>query len=634
VTWRPPVDLEARRRAEASDSDAYWAEVAAELPWTQSWNTVYEDAPPSFRWFSGGRTNLCVTCVDRPVERGHGGRTALAYRSERGHAEDLSFDELQLRVRQAAAALRSLGIRRGDAITIYMPTCIEAVVLMLAATRIGAVHSVVFAGFGAGALADRIDASGSRWLFTADVTYRRGSEVDLLSIARDAVGSLAEPPQGVVVLWRGEPGAVPVGERTLTWPQFLSGGASASDQAEAMEAGEPAFILATSGTTAAPKLVVHNHGGYQVAVHHAARVCFDLGPDDVWWATSDIGWIVGHSFMVYGPLMEGARSVVFEGQIDHPHPDSLWRLVAEEGVTGLFTSPTAIRLLMRYGEQEAHRHDLSALRRVASAGEVLNPAAYDWLGQAVLRGRVPVIDNMWQTETSAPLFATPVADGYEPRPGSAGLPLPGTDAAVVGPDGEELLPGTQGVMVLRRPTPGLTTRLWRDEGRYETDYWQRLPGRWYYVGDSARIDEDGFVWFSGRADEIIKIAAHRLGTIEVESALLSHPAVAEAGVVGMPDELRGEVIAAFVVLKHGHENSAGLEDALRAAVRERLGPVAVIGQVRLVDALPKTRSGKIMRRVLKAVVLDVPPGDVTTIEDEVTVEEARAAWASLGGVAG
>jgi acetyl-CoA synthetase len=357
------------------------------------------------------------------------------------------------------------------------------------------------------------------------------------------------------------------------------------------------------------------------------RWCFGLKPTDIWWATSDIGWIVGHSYMVYGPLLTGCTTVVFEGALDYPHAEANWRVAVEElGVTGIFTSPTAVRALMRYGDAPLRSVDHARLERVVCAGEVLNAPAWDWLQNTILDGRTPVIDHMWQTETSGPVFGNPYGIGLLPiKPGSAAIPLPGIEAAVVGPDGTPCAAGEKGIMVVKRPFPGLTAALWGEPDRYARDYWQKIPGV-YYTGDSAHVDDDGYVWFGGRADEIIKIAGHRIGTIEVESACLTHPAVAECGVVGRPDETRGEVISAFVLLKHGHAASPELRRELIETLRHELGPIAVVGELNFVGMLPKTRSGKIMRRVLKAVILDRDPGDITTIEEEGSVEEARQAW--------
>jgi acetyl-CoA synthetase len=541
----------------------------------------------------------------------------------------LTYAQLLHAVTRAAAALRGLGIGRGDRITLYMPTSPEAVVLMLAAVRIGAMHSVVFAGFGAQALADRIEASGSRLVFTADATFRKGKPVRLKPIVDEALETAGRTVERVVVLRRtAEP--APEGPRDLSWGDFLDGAAGHAGDWTSMEANEPAFMLATSGTTARPKLAVHTHGGYQVHVFSMGRWMFGLRPADVWWATSDIGWIVGHSYMVYGPLLAGCTTVVFEGALDHPQPESTWRAVVEElGCSGIFTSPTAIRTLMRYGDEPLQRVDHARLERVFCAGEVLNPPAWDWLQNRIFGGRIPVVDHMWQTETSGPVFGNPYGLNLLPiKPGSAGIALPGIEAAVVAPDGQPCAPNEKGVMVLTRPFPGLTPAIWGEPERYRDDYWRRIPGV-YYSGDSAHVDEDGYVWFAGRADEIIKIAGHRIGTIEVESACLKHPAVAECGVIGRPDELRGEVISIFALLKHGHRPSPQLRAALVETVRHELGPVAVIGELNFVSLLPKTRSGKIMRRVLKAVILDRDPGDLTTIEDEGSVEEARQAWQQM-----
>jgi acetyl-CoA synthetase len=414
--------------------------------------------------------------------------------------------------------------------------------------------------------------------------------------------------------------------RDVEWPEFLAGGRGHSGAHVEMESNEPAFILATSGTTAKPKLAVHTHGGFAVHVASMAKWVFGLRPDDVWWSTSDIGWIVGHSYIVYAPLLAGCTTLAYEGAIDHPSPAVLWKIVEDFGVTGIFTSPTAVRLLMRYGETHAHAHDLSSLERVFCAGEVLNAPAWEWLQEKALCGRVPVIDHMWQTETSGPVFGNPYGIAMLPiKPGSAGVPLPGIDAAILGPDGAPCGPNEKGIMVIRRPFPGLTATLWGEPERYGRDYWDRIPGV-YTTGDSAHVDDDGYVWFAGRADEIIKIAGHRIGTIEVETACLQHPAVAEAGVTGRPDALRGEVVSAFVVLRQGFSSSDHLRKEVLDTIRRELGPVAVVGELNFVASLPKTRSGKIMRRVLKAVTLNSDPGDITTIEDESSVEEARHAW--------
>jgi len=612
-----------------TDPDGFWGRAAEALPWFRKWDRVFEWAPPTFRWFVGAQTNMAYNCLDHHVARGWGGHTALIYANERGERRVFTYTQLKREVERAAAALRGLGLQKGDRLTLYMPNSPEAITVMLAAARIGAIHSIIFAGFGAGALADRIRSSGSRLVFTADVTYRKGKDVRLKEIVDAALELGTTSVEHVISLQRADAAMPMTAGRDLAWEEFLAQAAGHNGAHVPMESNEPLYILATSGTTAKPKLAVHTHGGYQVHIHSMGQWVFGLKPTDIWWATSDLGWAVGHAYIVYAPLLAGCTTIVYEGALDHPSPDTVWQLIEEFGLTGVFTSPTGVRLLMRYGEAHAHKFDLSSLERVVCAGEVLNAPAWEWLQKKVLHDRVPVIDHMWQTETGGPVFGNPYGLGMLPiKPGSATIPLPGIEAAVLTPEGQPVAPGEKGIMVLKRPFPGLTASLWGEPERYGRDYWERIPGV-YYTGDSAHIDEDGYVWFAGRADEIIKIAAHRLGTIEVETAFLKHPAVAEAGVTGRPDELRGEVISAFVALKQGRAPSAQLRQELLETVKQELGPVAVIGELNFVNMLPKTRSGKIMRRVFKAVVLGRDPGDITTIEDEGSVEEARQAWQQM-----
>ena len=631
------ADDDARSRYDAfyrrslDDPEGFWLEVAGELiDWRRAPDRAFEQTdPPSFRWFPGGRTNLAYNALDRHVEAGRGDRPALIALDERGGVRRLTYAQLLTEVQRVAAALRGLGVGHGDRITIYMPTCVEAIVSMLACVRIGAIHCVVFAGFGAGALGERIRASGSRLVLTADITYRKGKEVDLGSIVDAALADDRGAVEHVVVLERNAGARSFDGQRQMRWDDFLTRGAGQDTSVADTAAEDPAFILATSGTTAKPKLAVHGHGGYQVHIAAMGRWVFGLRPDDIWWSTSDIGWVVGHGYIVYAPLIAGCTTIAYEGALDHPDPGSPWQIVEDEGVTGVFTSPTAVRLLMRYGTEVPRQHDLSTVERIVCAGEVLNAPAWEWLQREVFDDRVPVIDNMWQTETGGPIFGNPYGIGLLPiRPGSAGVALPGIEPVVVDPSGEPTATGEKGIMLIRRPFPGLIATLWGDRQRYAKDYWEPIRGG-YYVGDAAQIDDDGYVWFAGRADEIIKIAGHRLGTIEVETAFLRHPAVAEAGVTGVPDELRGEVIAAFVALRAGHQPSDELRRELLLTVRNELGPVAVIGSCGFVGSLPKTRSGKIMRRVLKAVALDRDPGDVSTIEDEASIDETRRAVADL-----
>jgi acetyl-CoA synthetase len=625
-------------RAARDDPDGFWARAADALPWHRSWDRVFEWDPENpdergryFRWFVGGQTNLAWNCVDRHVEAGNGGRAALVCEDERGGQTTLTYAQLQHEVRRTAAALRGLGIASGDRIGVYMPTCREAIVLMLACVRIGAIHMVVFAGFGSGALGGRLQMAGAKALFCSDLTYRKGKEVALKGIVDEALAEYGKGVVSVVVLRRGEEAPPMSPGRDMYWPDFLALGRGHNDQVQWLESNEPAFILATSGTTARPKLAVHTHGGYQVHIHAMGDWVFGLEQKDIWWSTSDIGWVVGHSYIVYAPLLTGCTTIAFEGALDHPRPETFYRVIESNRVTGVFTAPTAVRMLMKYGSEPARKYDLESLTRVVSAGEVLNAPAWEWLQLEVLENRVPVLDHMWQTETGGPIFGNPWGLGMLAiKPGSGGIALPGVEAAVVSPEGDELGPNEKGMMVVKRPFPGLTATLWGEVERYANDYWRRIPGKTLYLsGDASSFDEDGYAWFSGRADEIIKIAGHRIGTIEVETAFLRHPGVAEAGVTARPDPVRMEVISAFVVLKDGYAPSEGVRRELLDTVRRELGPIAVIGDLNFVSTLPKTRSGKIMRRVLKAVTLDKDPGDISTIEDAGSVQDAREAWEAM-----
>lgn len=619
-------------REATEDPERFWVQAAEQLPWFRKWDRVFEWTPPTFRWFIGAQTNLCYNCLDYHVERGRGGQAALIAQDERGERQVYTYAQLLHAVKQAAAALRGLGVKKGDRVAIYMPTCPEAITIMLACARIGAIHVVIFAGFGASALADRVVRTGARVVFAADVTWRKGREVQLKEIVDASLKEGASETVEHVVVLRRASAAVPMqAGQDIRWDDFLALAEGQDTGYMALEANEPSFILPTSGTTAKPKLAVHTHGGYQVHIRSMGDWVFGLKPSDVWWSTSDIGWIVGHSYIVYAPLLFGCTTISFEGALDHPGPETFYRVLEENRVSGIFTSPTLVRLLMRYGAEAARRFDLSSVERALCAGEVLNAPAWEWFQKQVFEDRIPVIDHMWATETGGPVVGNPYGIALLPiKPGSAGIPLPGIEAAIVTAEGQPCQSGQNGLFVIKRPFPGLIPTLWDEPERYGHDYWGLIPHtNVYSTGDAASMDEDGYVSFNGRADEIIKIAAHRIGTIEVETAFLQHPAVAEVGVTGRPDELRGEVISAFVVLKQGIRPSEQLRQELLQTVRHELGPLAVIGDLNLVEMLPKTRSGKIMRRVLKAVVSGKDSGDISTIEDEASVEEAREAWRQM-----
>ncbi len=470
--------------------------------------------------------------------------------------------------------------------------------------------------------------AGSRVVVTADVAYRKGKGIWLKETVDEALGT-PNPVEKVIVL-RREPQELPMMKgRDLTWEEALDQGEGVAADVVAMEASDPAFILYTSGTTAKPKGTVHVHGGYQVHIYAMGKWVFDMKETETWWATSDIGWIVGHSYIIYAPLLMGCTTVMYEGVPDYPSPDTWWKVVEKYRVDRIFTAPTAIRLLMKHGEEWPKRHDLTSLKAIVSAGEVLNPAAWEWLQRKVLDDAVPVIDHMWQTESGGPMVGNPFGINMLPiKPGSATIPLPGVDGDVVDSQGKSLPPGAKGIFVCRRPFPGLTPTLWNDPDRYAHDYWERIPNC-YYTGDAAMRDEDGYVWFLGRDDEVINIASHRIGTIEVENVLITHPVVTEAAVVGKPDPLKGEVAVAFVVLKGGEEGNEGVKQELKDLVSERMGAFVLLDEVCFVNTVPKTRSGKIMRRLIRAFVTEAELGDYSTIEDEASLDEVRRAVQEL-----
>lgn len=609
------------------DPEGFWGEIASELHWFKPWDRIFEGTNETFKWFSGGMTNISYNCVDFHVKEGRGNRAAIIWESgEGGQTRVLTYNQLLFEVTRFAKALRALGVKRGDRVTIYMPMIPEATIAMLATTRIGAIHSVVFGGFGYGALAERIADAGSEIVVTSDVGYRRGKIVPL----KETVDLALKEVKGVkrvIVLKRGDTDPPLIPGRDILWEDAIEMGALESSDVVPMRSDELAFILYTSGTMAKPKGTVQPHGSYQVYVYAMGKWVYDLKETDVWWSTSDIGWIVGHSYVVYGPLLTGCTTIMYEGVPDYPTPDIWWKIAERNRVTQMWISPTGVRALMQHGEQWPRKHDLSSIRAIFCAGEVLNPPAYEWLSKKVFEDRIPVVDHMWQTETSGPIVGNPIGIATLPiLPGSATIALPGIDADVVDDKGQSLPPGVEGNFVIRRPFPGLTPTIWNDPERYKRDYWSRIPGC-YYTGDGASRDENGYFWFVGRFDEIIKISAHRVGTVEIESVLLLHPDVAEAAVVGVPDELRGEVAFALVVPKPGKEPTESMKAELKELVRRNMGAVVVIGNIAFVSKLPKTRSGKIMRRLIKAVVAGQPLGDTSTIEDPAAIEEIKKAVA-------
>jgi acetyl-CoA synthetase len=622
------------------DLEGFWEAAALkashEIHWFKKWDKVFNWEYPNFQWYIGGLTNICYNAVDYNIVRGRAGKAAIIAESgETGEKQVITYAQLLSLVKQYAAALRGMGVKKGDRVAIYMPNGIESAASMLACARIGAIHVVIFAGFSSNAVADRVNISGAEYVLTQDEGLRRGKPVALKPIIDDGLSKAPAGQIKKVVVLRKSQERVPAmtGGRDIYWEEFLTLGEGQSADYELMESNDPLFMLPTSGTTAKPKVTVQKHGGYQIWVYNMGKWIYDMQPEDVWFATSDIGWIVGHSYNVYGPLLHGCTTILYEGTPDYPNKDMWWEIASRNRASALWLSPTGVRGLMRLGIEHAQKHDLSAVQRIFCAGEVLNPPAWSWLQEQVFENKIPVMDHMWQTETSGPIFANPYGLGIIPiKPGSAHIPVPGVVADVVDEKtGEPLEPGQKGVIIIKRPFPGLVSQLWGDPDGLRTNYWEKLESTKgaYYCGDAAAKDEDGYVWFAGRSDEVIKIAAHRIGTVEVESALIGHPAVVEAGVSGVPDELRGEVACAFVVLKAGYEPTEELRKELVAHVRNTMGAIVVMKDVQFVGMLPKTRSGKIMRRVMKTLMMGSELGDLSTIEEEASVSEIREAISKM-----
>jgi acetyl-CoA synthetase len=626
-----PPQLKFMLKRALDDTENFWAEIANELHWFKRWDKVFEWNYPNFTWFKGGVTNIAYNCLESNIEKGRGNHAAIIWENgENLPSSVLTYNQLLFEVERFSAALKALDVKKGDRVTIYMPMVPEAIIAMLATTRIGAIHSVVFGGFGYVALAERIEDAESKVVVTADVGLRHGKTIDLKGVVDEALKTSGQNVKNVIVLKRGEKTPAMTFGRDVYWQEAVENGEGIETEPEKMHANEPAFILYTSGTMAKPKGAVQPHGSYQVYIYAMGKWVYDMQETDVWWSTSDVGWIVGHSYVAYAPLLFGCSTIMYEGVPDHPSPDVWWRIIERNKVTRFWVSPTGVRALMKYGDEWPKKHDLSSVKFVACAGEVLNPPAWEWLQKRVFGDRVPVIDHMWQTESSGPMVGNPYGIALLPiKPGSATIPLPGIDAEVVDENGKPAPVGVEGTFVIKRPFPGLTATLWRDHQRYVQNYWNRFPGV-YTTGDAAMKDEDGYIWFLGRVDEVIKISAHRIGTIEIESALLQHPAVAEAAVVGQPDPMRGEVACAFVVLKNCAEQNEALKQTLRDLVKKTLGPIVIVNDIFFVSRLPKTRSGKIMRRLIKSIITDKPLGDYSTIEDETAIEELKNAASRLG----
>ena len=609
------------------DPNGFWSEQARKLDWYKTWDRVLDWNPPYARWFVGGRLNACYQCVDRHVKTWRRSKVAIYWEGENGETRVLSYSTLFRDVNRYASALQQIGVKKGDRIALYLPMIPELPIFMLACARIGAVHTVIFSGFGAQAMCDRIADTQAKVIVTADGGYRRGKITPLKEMADEAATTCSSVEKIIVVKRTGQP--VPMTEGRDFWLSTLLDKAEVLVKPEAVESTHPLYILYTSGTTGKPKGVVHSTGGYLVFNHSAYEWVFDIKEESVYWCTADVGWVTGHSSIVYAPLSHGAAIVLYEGAPDYPTVDRWWDIVEKYGVSIFYTSPTAVRLFMRYGTEGPQKHDLSSLELLGSVGEPINPEAWQWYYKYIGRERCPIVDTWWQTETGGIMISpTPGIEPIPLKPGSATFPLPGIDAAVVDSEGKETAPGQTGFLIIRKPWPGLLLDVYGDPQRYKEAYWSRFPGS-YYTGDFAMRDEDGYFWLLGRADEVLKVAGHRIGTAELESAAVSHPAVAEAAVVSKPDPLKGEAIVLFVTLKKEVSPSPDLRKKIAEHLRRVIGPIATPDEVYFVESLPKTRSGKIMRRVIKAVAMGKSLGDLTTIEDETSVEEVKRAYESL-----
>jgi acetyl-CoA synthetase len=608
----------------------YWAEKAKAIDWFRTWDKVLDDSnKPFYKWFSGGLLNISYNALDRHLETPKKNMLAYIWEGEDGEVRTYTYYQLYREVNKLAKIFKDLGLKKGDRVAVYLPMIPELPITLLACTRLGAVHTVVFSGFSAEALGDRINDSGAKLVVTADGAYRRGKTVALKDTADRALQMTPGVKNVVVVKRTGQ--EVPMKQGRDIWYSEAMDKVepNAYVAPEPMEANEPVFILYTSGTTGKPKGIQHGTGGYLVWGYWTLKWGFNPDEKDIWWCTADVGWITGHTYNVYAPLSMGITSFIFEGTPDYPAQDRWWSIIEKHGITILYTTPTAIRMFMKFGEQWVAKHDLSTLRLLGTVGEPINPEAWKWYYRFIGKEKLAIIDTWWQTETGGFMIAPlPGIELVPLKPGSATNPLPSVQAEVYDEKGQQAPTGTKGFLVVKTPWPGMLETIWKDSERYKQTYFGRWPNI-YYTGDYAVRDPDGYFWLLGRADEVLKVAGHRIGTVELESALVSHPAVSEAAVMGKEDALKGEVPVAFVTLRSGFQPSDELRAELVKHIRNTIGPIATPDAIVIVNRLPKTRSGKIMRRLLKAVLSGVALGDVSTLEDEASVDDIKASYEEM-----
>jgi len=614
------------------DRLAFWAKQAEHLNWYRKWDEVLEWTPPHARWFTGGRLNASFNCVDRHTVTWRRNKAAIIWEGEPGETRTMTYQELQREVCRFASVLRNLGVHKGDRVTIYLPMIPEAAVAMLACARLGAIHSVVFGGFSADSLRDRTNDCGAKVIITADGGYRRGNIVQLKSIANEALDGCPTVEKVVVVKRIGHESLVEHGwkdGRDLWYHTLMRNASSCVEPAE-MDAEDPLFILYTSGSTGKPKGVLHTTGGYLTGVASTHRYVFDLKDEDIYWCTADVGWVTGHSYIVYGPLANGATVFMYEGSPDYPDRGRFWEIIEKHGVNILYTAPTAIRAFMKWGSELPGKYDLSSLRLLGTVGEPINPEAWMWYHENIGKGRCPIVDTWWQTETGGIMIA-PLPGVTTTKPGSATHAFPGIEAEVVDHNRQPVPLGEGGYLIIKSPWPSMLRTVWGDDERYVKTYFSRFDPATYFTGDGAKWDEEGYFWLLGRVDDVINVSGHRIGTMEVESALVDHHAVAEAAVIGRSHDLKGQAISAFVTLKEGIRSSQFLVDELKAHVAKKIGALARPEEVFFTADLPKTRSGKIMRRLLRDVAEGRAMGDTTTLADPTVVAKLREIYEEQEG---
>jgi acetyl-CoA synthetase len=619
------------RREAAENPEQFWAEQAKNLVWFKEWTNVLDWNRPFAKWFVGGTLNASVNCIDRHINSDVKNKVAIIWEGESGETRSFTYYQLYRSINKFASALKNLGVKKGDRVTIYLPMVPELPIAMLACSRIGAIHTVVFSGFSAQALSDRANDSKSKVIITADGGFRRGKLVELKRIVDETVPSISSI-EHVIVLKRAS-NDINIGPKDLWWHNIIEN-AEPYCEPEILDSTHPLYILYTSGTTGKPKGVLHSTGGYLTHLYATAKWVFDFKKEDIFFCTADIGWVTGHSYIVYATLMHGVTGIIYEGAPDYPKPDRYWAIIEKHGATILYTTPTALRMYMKYGNAIPNSFDLSSLRLLGTVGEPINPEVWMWYFKTIGKENCPIVDTWWQTETGGIMVST--CTGIETvsmKPGSATYPIPGIDAVIVDENGKPIAPGKKGYLMITRPWPGMLMTLWEDNEKYQNTYWGKFKDG-YFASDYALSDNDGYLWFLGRSDDVLKVAGHRLGTAELESAFVSHKAIAEAAVTSRDDKKKGESIIAFLVPRTGFSQSDQLRKELIDHIRAALGPIASPDEIYFVNKLPKTRSGKIMRRLLKSIASGAAIGDVTTLEDSSSVEEIRQAYTDLHKVVG